>query len=188
LRSNAHFRQLAEHVKRGVWEAGGFPLEFPVFSTGESLLRPTAMLYRNLLAMDTEESLRANPLDGVILLAGCGALFYRYLLSGPQLNLFIFDSTDKTTPGPLMGAASVGLPTLLVSGGPMLNGKFCGKDVGSGTDVWKFSEDVRAGKMSLEAFFSAESGMSRSSGYGATLNCAYMLLWSFVITTTTAVY
>lgn len=101
----------------------------------------------------------------------------------PSAYAFIFDYTDKTTPGPLMGAAFVGLPTLLVSGGPMLNGKFCGKDVGSGTDVWKFSEDVRAGKMSLEAFFSAESGMSRSSGYGDFQVCLHAAL-VFVITTT----
>jgi len=107
---NAHFRELAERVKRGVWEAGGLPLEFPVLSTGETLMRPTAMLYRNLMAMDCEEMIRANPIDGVVLLAGC----------------------DKTTPGLLMGAASTGVPTILVSGGPMLNGKFRGKDIGSG--------------------------------------------------------
>lgn len=122
---NAHFRELAERVKRGVWEAGGVPFEFPVLSTGETNMRPTAMLYRNLMAMDTEEMIRANPIDGVVLLAGC----------------------DKTTPGTLMGAASTGVPTILISGGPMLNGKYKGQDIGSGTDVWKFSELVRAGKM-----------------------------------------
>ena len=111
---NAHFRDIAERVKRGVWEAGGLPVEFPVLSTGETLMRPTAMLYRNLMAMDAEEMIRANPIDGVVLLAGC----------------------DKTTPGLLMGAASTGVPTILVSGGPKLNGKYKGKDIGSGTDVW----------------------------------------------------
>jgi len=106
---NAHFRDLAESVKRGILEAGGFPLEFPVMSLGETLIKPTAMLYRNLMSMDTEESIRANPLDGVVLLCGC----------------------DKTTPATVMGAASVGLPTIVVSGGPMLTGKFRGKDVGT---------------------------------------------------------
>src|SRR5258708_7337815 len=118
---NAHFRELADHVKRGVYEAGGFPLEFPVMSLGETLMRPTTMLFRNLVSMDVEESIRANPIDGVILLAGC----------------------DKTTPALLMGAASCDLPSIMVSGGPMLNGKFRGQDIGSGTDVWKFSEAVR---------------------------------------------
>ena len=132
---NAHFREIAERVKRGVWEAGGVPVEFPVLSTGETLMRPTAMLYRNLMAMDAEEMIRANPIDGVVLLAGC----------------------DKTTPGLLMGAASTGVPTILVSGGPMLNGKYKGKDIGSGTDVWKFSEAVRAGTMTAKDFFDAES-------------------------------
>src|SRR6266404_1036060 len=139
---NAHLRDLAEHVKRGVWEAGGLPLEFPAMSLGETQMRPTTMLFRNLLAMEVEESIRANPIDGVVLLGGC----------------------DKTTPGQLMGAASVDLPTIVVSTGPMLNGKFRGRDIGSGTDVWRFSEAVRAGEMSLEAFLSAESGMSRSAG------------------------
>ena len=122
---NGHFRELAEWVKRGVWEAGGFPLEFPVMSLGENLLRPTAMLFRNLASMDVEESIRGNPLDGVVLLMGC----------------------DKTTPSLLMGASSVGLPTIGLSGGPMLTGKFEGQDLGSGTGVWKMSEDVRSGKM-----------------------------------------
>ena len=139
---NAHFRELAEAVKRGVWEAGGLPFEFPVTSTGETSLRPTAMLFRNLVSMDVEESIRGNPIDGVVLLVGC----------------------DKTTPALVMGAASCDLPSIVLSGGPMLNGKFCGQDIGSGTDVWRFSEEVRAGKMSLAAFMEAESCMSRSTG------------------------
>ena len=139
---NAHFRTLADYVKRGVWEAGGLPLEFPVMSSGETNLRPTAMLFRNLISMDVEESIRANPIDGVVLLCGC----------------------DKTTPALVMGAASVDLPSIVLSGGAMLNGKFCGQDIGSGTDVWRFSEDVRAGRMSLESFMEAQTGMSRSTG------------------------
>ncbi|KQR77489.1 dihydroxy-acid dehydratase [Rhizobium sp. Leaf384] len=147
---NSHLRILAEGVKRGVWEAGGFPVEFPVSSLGETQMRPTAMLFRNLLAMDVEEAIRAYGIDGVVLLGGC----------------------DKTTPGQLMGAASVDLPTIVVSSGPMLNGKWRGKDIGSGTDVWKFSEDVRAGKMSLAEFMAAESGMSRSPGVCMTMGTA----------------
>ncbi len=147
---NHGLRTLAEGVKRGVWEAGGFPVEFPVSSLGETQMRPTAMLFRNLLAMDVEEAIRANPLDGVVLLGGC----------------------DKTTPGQLMGAASVDLPSIVVSSGPMLNGKFKGKDIGSGTDVWKFSEAVRAGDMSLADFMAAESGMSRSAGVCMTMGTA----------------
>ncbi|TNE63986.1 MAG: dihydroxy-acid dehydratase [Alphaproteobacteria bacterium] len=147
---NAHLRDIAEYVKRGVWEAGGLPLEFPVMSLGETQMRPTAMLYRNLLAMDTEESIRGNPMDGVVLLGGC----------------------DKTTPGQLMGAASVDLPTIIVSSGPMLNGKYRGKDIGSGTDVWKFSEAVRAGEMTLADFMGAESGMSRGPGTCMTMGSA----------------
>ncbi|HWQ33694.1 MAG TPA: L-arabinonate dehydratase [Blastocatellia bacterium] len=147
---NGHFRELAEHVKRGVYEAGGFPLEFPVMSLGEPLLRPTAMLFRNLASMDVEESIRANPIDGVVLLAGC----------------------DKTTPALMMGAASCDLPTLVVSGGPMLNGKFRGRDIGSGTNVWRFSEDVRSGAMSLCDFQEAESCMSRSTGHCMTMGTA----------------
>jgi dihydroxyacid dehydratase/phosphogluconate dehydratase len=147
---NAGLRDIAEHVKRGVWEAGGLPLEFPAISLGETQMRPTAMLFRNLLAMDVEESIRGNPIDGVVLLGGC----------------------DKTTPGQLMGAASVDLPTIVVSSGPMLNGKFRGKDIGSGTDVWKFSEAVRAGEMTLPEFMSAESGMSRSPGTCMTMGTA----------------
>jgi dihydroxy-acid dehydratase len=147
---NAGLRDIAEHVKRGVWEAGGLPLEFPAISLGETQMRPTAMLFRNLLAMDVEESIRGNPIDGVVLLGGC----------------------DKTTPGQMMGAASVDLPTIVVSSGPMLNGKFRGKDIGSGTDVWKFSEAVRAGEMTLPEFMSAESGMSRSPGTCMTMGTA----------------
>lgn len=147
---NAHFRELAESVKRGVLEAGGFPLEFPVTSLGETLMRPTAMLFRNLASMDTEESIRANPLDGVVLLCGC----------------------DKTTPSTLMGAASVDLPTIVVSGGPMLNGKYRGEDIGSGTSVWKYNADLRAGRMSPAEFAFAESCMSRSRGHCMTMGTA----------------
>ena len=147
---NSGLRDLAECVKRGVWEAGGFPVEFPVTSLGETQMRPTAMLFRNLLAMDVEESVRAYGIDAVVLLGGC----------------------DKTTPGQLMGAASVDLPALVVSAGPMLNGKWRGKDIGSGTDVWKFSEAVRAGEMSPAEFFAAESAMSRSRGVCMTMGTA----------------
>src|ERR1043165_10057713 len=147
---NAHFRDLAEHVKRGVYEMGGFPLEFPVMSLGETLMRPTTMLYRNLASMDVEESIRANPLDGLVLLVGC----------------------DKTTPALMMGAASVDLPAIVVSGGPMLNGWFQGKRIGSGTAVWSMSEDVRAGKMELAAFMEAESCLSRSAGHCMTMGTA----------------
>jgi dihydroxy-acid dehydratase len=145
-----HLRDLAEYVKRGVWEAGGVPIEFPAMSLPETQMRPTAMLFRNLLAMEVEESIRANPIDGVVLLGGC----------------------DKTTPGQLMGAASVDLPTMVVSSGPMLNGKFEGRDIGSGTDVWRFSEAVRAGEMTLADFMKAESGMSRSNGVCNTMGTA----------------
>src|SRR6266446_3840846 len=147
---NTHFRVLADHVRHGVLEAGGFPLEFPVMSLGETLMRPTAMLYRNLVSMDVEESIRANPIDGVVLLAGC----------------------DKTTPALLMGAASCDLPALMVSGGPMLNGKFRGQDIGSGTDVWRFSEDVRRGAMSECEFVEAETCMNRSAGHCMTMGTA----------------
>ena len=147
---NGHFRELADHVKRGVYEAGGFPLEFPVMSLGETLMRPTTMLFRNLVSMDVEESIRGNPMDGVVLLAGC----------------------DKTTPALLMGAASCDLPALMVSGGPMLNGKFQGRDIGSGTDVWKFSEDVRRGAMKMCEFMEAETCMSRSEGHCMTMGTA----------------
>jgi dihydroxy-acid dehydratase len=147
---NAHLRALAERVKRGVWEAGGFPLEFPVMSTGETNMRPTAMLFRNLVSMDVEESIRANPIDGVVLMCGC----------------------DKTTPALIMGTASCDIPAIVVSGGPMLNGKFRGGDIGSGTHVWRFSEDVKAGKMTLEEFSEAESCMSRSAGHCMTMGTA----------------
>ena len=147
---NAHFRELAEHVKRGVYEAGGLPLEFPVMSLGESQLRPTAMLFRNLASMDVEESIRGNPIDGVVLLVGC----------------------DKTTPACVMGAASCDLPTIVLSGGAMLNGKFRGRDIGSGTHVWKFSEDVRSGVMPVCDFQEAEAGMSRSAGHCMTMGTA----------------
>jgi dihydroxy-acid dehydratase len=147
---NSGLRDLAEGVKRGVWEAGGFPVEFPVMSLGETQMKPTAMLFRNLLAMDVEESIRAYGMDGVVLLGGC----------------------DKTTPGQLMGAASVDLPSIVVSSGPMLNGKWKGQDIGSGTDVWKFSEQVRAGEMTLQDFMNAESGMSRSKGVCMTMGTA----------------
>lgn len=147
---NSHMRELADYVKRGVWEAGGLPLEFPAMSLGETQMRPTAMLFRNLLAMEVEESIRGNPIDGVVLLGGC----------------------DKTTPGQLLGAASVDLPTIVISSGPMLNGKFRGRDIGSGTDVWKFSEAVRAGEMTQDEFMAAESAMSRSRGTCNTMGSA----------------
>ncbi|MGH6932711.1 MAG: L-arabinonate dehydratase [Dongiaceae bacterium] len=147
---NAHFRKIAEHVKRGVYEAGGFPVEFPVMSLGESNLRPTAMLFRNLAAMDVEESIRGNPMDGVVLLTGC----------------------DKTTPALVMGAASCDVPAIVVSGGPMLNGHYRDQQVGSGTSAWKWSEDVRAGKMSVAAFMEAEAGNSRSAGHCMTMGTA----------------
>lgn len=147
---NHHFRKLAEHVKRGVWEGGGFPLEFPVMSLGETLVRPSTMMFRNLVAMDVEETIRANPIDGVVLLTGC----------------------DKTTPALVMGAASCDLPAIVVSGGPMLNGKFRGRDIGSGTHVWSFCEEVARGAMSKEEFFEAESCMSRSAGHCMTMGTA----------------
>jgi L-arabonate dehydrase len=147
---NSHFRELAEFVKRGVWEAGGFPLEFPVMSLGETQLRPTAMFFRNLASMDVEESIRGNPIDGVVLLMGC----------------------DKTTPSLMMGAASCDLPTIGLSGGPMLSGKFHGRDLGSGTGLWQMSEQVRAGAMKVEEFFEAESCMHRSKGHCMTMGTA----------------
>src|SRR5580692_6001361 len=147
---NAHFRELAEYVKKGVYEKGGFPVEFPVMSLGESNLRPTAMLFRNLASMDVEESIRGNPIDGVVLLCGC----------------------DKTTPSLVMGASSCDLPALVVSGGPMLNGKFHGTEIGSGTAVWQMSEDVRAGKLKLADFMEAEACMSRSAGHCMTMGTA----------------
>jgi len=147
---NAHFREHAEMVKRGVLEAGGFPLEFPIMSLGETLLKPTAMLFRNLASMDAEESIRGNPIDGVVLLTGC----------------------DKTTPSTVMGAASVGLPTIVVPGGPMLNGRYKGQTIGSGTHVWKFDEDMKTGKMTQEECAIAESCMSRSIGHCMTMGTA----------------
>ncbi len=147
---NQHFRQIAQKVREGVLQAGGLPLEFPVSSLGETLMRPTAMLFRNLAAMDVEEAIRAHPMDGVVLLAGC----------------------DKTTPATLMGAASVDLPTILVSGGPMLNGNYRGQPIGSGTHVWKFSEAVQAGQMTKTQFMQAESCMSRSAGSCMTMGTA----------------
>ena len=147
---NVHLRRVAESVKRGVWEAGGWPLEFPTISLGETYMRPTTMLFRNLMSMDVEESIRANPIDGVVLLSGC----------------------DKTTPAQLMGAASVDLPTIMVTGGPMLNGKYRGQDIGSGTMVWQFSEEVRGGKKTWDDFFEAEAGQSRSNGHCMTMGTA----------------
>jgi dihydroxy-acid dehydratase len=147
---NSHLHRVAEAVKRGVWQAGGFPLEFPALATGETLMRPTAMFYRNLLAMEAEELMRANPLDGVVLLSGC----------------------DKTTPGLLMAAASVDLPAIMVTGGPMLNGKFRGQDVGSGTHIWKFESDLLAGRMTEAECFAAEACMARSNGHCMTMGTA----------------
>jgi len=147
---NAHLRDLAEHVKRGVWEAGGLPLEFPVTSLGETNIRPTAMILRNLASIDVEESIRCNPIDGVVLLVGC----------------------DKTTPALLMGAASCDVPAIVVSGGPMLRGTFRGQNIGSGTDVWRLSEEVRAGKLTAADLAVAESGMNRSAGSCNTMGTA----------------
>jgi len=147
---NAHFRKIAEHVKKGVLEAGGFPVEFPVFSSGESNLRPTAMLTRNLASMDVEEAIRGNPVDAVVLLTGC----------------------DKTTPALLMGAASCDIPAIVVTGGPMLNGKHKGKDIGAGTIVWQMHEAYKAGHIDLNEFLSAEAGMSRSAGTCNTMGTA----------------
>jgi dihydroxy-acid dehydratase len=146
---NAHFRELAESVKKGVIAAGGFPVEFPVMSLGETLIKPTAMLYRNLAAMDTEESIRANPMDGVVLLCGC----------------------DKTTPSLVMGAASVDLPTIVVSGGAMLTGRFQGKTIGT-SDVWRFNDAVRSGEMTQEELTVAEACMCRSRGHCAVMGTA----------------
>ncbi|MBL1436737.1 MAG: dihydroxy-acid dehydratase [Rhodobacteraceae bacterium] len=147
---NGHLRDLAERVKHGIYEAGGLPLEFPVFSPGESSLRPTAMMYRNMCAMDVEEALRGNPLDGVVLMVGC----------------------DKTTPALLMGAASVDIPAIVVTGGPMLNGKWRNTDVGSGTALWQMSEAVKSGEMTQDEFLEAEQAMSRSPGSCNTMGTA----------------
>jgi len=146
---NAHFRELAESIKRGISEAGGFPVEFPVMSLGETLIKPTAMLYRNLASMDVEESIRANPVDGVVLMCGC----------------------DKTTPSLVMGACSVNIPTLVVSGGPMLTGKFQGRDIGT-SDIWRFNDAVRAGEMSQEDLTVSEACMCRSRGHCAVMGTA----------------
>src|SRR5436853_445516 len=147
---NGHFRELAEFVKRGVYEAGGFPLEFPVMSLGETQLRPTAMLFRNLASMDVEESIRGNPIDGVVLLMGC----------------------DKTTPSLLMGASSCDIPTIGVSGGPMLSGWYRGERIGSGTNTWSLSEELRAGKITRDEFHEAESCMHRSHGHCMVMGTA----------------
>lgn len=147
---NGHLREFADIVKRGVYEAGGFPLEFPVMSLGETIMKPTTMLWRNLASMDVEETIRANPLDGIVLLTGC----------------------DKTTPSTLMGAASVNLPTIVVPGGPMLNGKFRGKDIGSGTATWQLSEGLKAGTVTREDLIEAETCMSRSAGHCMTMGTA----------------
>ncbi|WP_372633420.1 IlvD/Edd family dehydratase [Fodinibius sp.] len=146
---NAHLRELSDAVKRGVWEAGGLPLEFPVMSLGETLIRPTAMLFRNLASMDVEESIRANPLDGVVLMCGC----------------------DKTTPALVMGACSVDIPAIVVSGGPMLTGKFRGEDIGT-TDVWRFAAEHKVGDLSTDAFREAEGAMCRSAGHCAVMGTA----------------
>jgi len=147
---NGHLRELAEKVKAGVWEAGGFPVEVPVFSASENTFRPTAMMYRNLAAMAVEEVMRAQPIDGAVLLVGC----------------------DKTTPSLMMGAASTDIPSIVVTGGPMLNGWFKGERVGSGTALWQMSEDIKAGKMTQEDFLAAEQAMSRSSGTCNTMGTA----------------
>ncbi|RAJ11576.1 IlvD/Edd family dehydratase [Arenibacter echinorum] len=146
---NGHFRELAESVKKGIWEAGGFPVEFPVMSLGETIMKPTAMLYRNLASMDVEESIRANPLDGVVLLCGC----------------------DKTTPSLVMGACSVDIPTIVVSGGPMLTGKYRGKNIGT-SDIWRYHDDVREGKLENAELRNIEAAMCRSDGHCAVMGTA----------------
>src|SRR5919112_6193302 len=147
---NSHLDEVAEHVKRGIWEAGGVPHNLPVVSLGETQVRPTAMLWRNMAAMAIEEMVRANPVDGVVLLGGC----------------------DKTIPALLMGAASVDLPALVVPGGPMLTGTFRGVPLGCGTDVWRLGEEVRAGNLSPETFRESESAMIRSRGHCNTMGTA----------------
>lgn len=146
---NAHFRELAESVKRGIYEAGGFPVEFPVMSLGETLIKPTAMLYRNLASMDVEESIRANPLDGVVLLCGC----------------------DKTTPSLVMGACSVDLPTIVVSGGPMLTGRHAGKEIAT-SDVWRYYDLIKEDKISEDQLLTIEAAMCRSRGHCAVMGTA----------------
>ncbi len=147
---NVHLRALARDVKRGVLQAGGFPLEFPVLSLGESLMKPTTMLYRNLMAMDVEESIRSYPLDGVVLLTGC----------------------DKTNPASIMGAASADIPTIVVTGGPMLNGRWRGREIGSCSDCWHFHEELRAGRISETDWVEIENSMSRSNGHCMTMGTA----------------
>src|SRR5919109_528630 len=147
---NVHLRALAESVKRGVLQAGGLPLEFPVMSLGESLMKPTTMLYRNLMAMDVEESIRAYPLDGVVLLTGC----------------------DKTNPASIMGAASANIPSLVVTGGPMLNGRWSGREIGSCSDCWHYNEELRAGRITEAEFVEIENSMSRSHGHCMTMGTA----------------
>src|SRR4029077_6264835 len=146
---NAHFRALADHVKRGVYEAGGFPLGFPVMSLGETLMRPTTMLFRNLVSMDVEESIRANPVDGVVLLCGC----------------------DKTTPALVMGACSVDLPAIVVSGGPMLTGRYKGATIGT-SDVWRYHDEIREEKITQEELLTIEAAMCRSRGHCAVMGTA----------------
>ena len=147
---NVHLRGLAEAVKRGVLQAGGFPREFPVMSLGESLMKPTTMLYRNLMAMDVEESIRSYPLDGVVLLTGC----------------------DKTNPASILGACSANIPTIVVTGGPMLNGHWRGKELGSCSDCWHYHEELRGGRISEQDFTEIENAMSRSNGHCMTMGTA----------------
>ena len=147
---NVHLRGLAEAVKRGVLQAGGFPLEFPVMSLGESLMKPTTMLYRNLMAMDVEESIRAYPLDGVVLLTGC----------------------DKTNPASVLGAASADVPTIVVTGGPMLNGRWRGRQLGSCSDCWHYHEELRAGRITEDDLAEIENALSRSNGHCMTMGTA----------------
>jgi dihydroxy-acid dehydratase len=147
---NVHLRGLAEAVKRGVLQAGGFPREFPVISLGESLMKPTTMLYRNLMSMDVEECIRSYPLDGVVLLTGC----------------------DKTNPAAIMGACSADIPTIVVTGGPMLNGHWRGKELGSCSDCWHYHEELRAGRISEAEFTEIENSMSRSNGHCMTMGTA----------------
>jgi L-arabonate dehydrase len=147
---NVHLRGLAQAVKRGVLQAGGFPVEFPVISLGESLMKPTTMLYRNLMAMDVEESIRSYPLDGVVLLTGC----------------------DKTNPASIMGAASANIPAVVVTGGPMLNGHWRGRELGSCSDCWHYNEELRAGRITIDEFAEIENAMSRSNGHCMTMGTA----------------
>src|SRR6195952_5618685 len=147
---NMHLNEVAEHVKNGIWEAGGVPYNLPVVSLGETQVKPTAMLWRNMAAMAMEEMFRANPVDGLVLLGGC----------------------DKTIPALLMAAASVGIPAVVVPGGPMMNGMFRGQRMGCGTGVWQLSEEVRAGTLSKEAFLASDRSMIRSKGHCSTMGTA----------------